>query len=76
MDENQVETTEVPNAPQLSVVDLQNVRSIIDLAVRRGAFSASEASSVGQVFDRLNGFLNSVAQQSEQTTAESSEQTE
>jgi hypothetical protein len=49
------------DAPQLSIADLQNLRAIIDLAVRRGAFSAAEASSVGAVFDRLNGFLNAVS---------------
>ena len=48
-------------APQLSIVDLQNLRAVVDLAVRRGAFSAAEASSVGAVFDRVNSFLNAVA---------------
>jgi len=48
-------------APQLSIADLQNLRAIVDLASRRGAFGAAEASSVGAVFDRLNTFLNAVA---------------
>ena len=47
--------------PQLSIADLQNLRAIVDLASRRGAFGAAEASSVGAVFDRLNTFLNAVA---------------
>jgi hypothetical protein len=59
------ETTAQPTAPQLSIQDLQNLRAVIDLAVRRGAFGASEVSSVGQVFDRLNTFLNAVAPQAD-----------
>lgn len=49
--------------PELNVVDLQNIRAIIDTAARRGAFSAQEMTSVGGVFDRLNTFLNAVAPQ-------------
>jgi hypothetical protein len=62
-EENQqtVENTTQSAAPQLSIQDLQNLRAVIDLAVRRGAFGASEVSSVGQVFDRLNAFLIAVA---------------
>lgn len=47
--------------PQLTIVDLQNLRAIVDTASRRGAFGAAELSSVGTTFDRLNTFLNSVA---------------
>jgi hypothetical protein len=47
--------------PELSISDLQNVRAIVDTAVRRGAFAAGEMSAVGAVYDRLNTFLNSVA---------------
>jgi hypothetical protein len=69
-EENQqtVENTTQPAAPQLSIQDLQNLRAVIDLAVRRGAFGASEVSSVGQVFDRLNTFLIAVAPQTDSTT--------
>lgn len=56
--------------PQLSIVDLQNIRAIIDLSVRRGAFGAAEASSVGTVFDRLNTFLDAVAPAQEAPAAE------
>jgi len=56
--------------PQLSIQDLQNLRAVVDLAVRRGAFGAAEASSVGQVFDKLNTFLNAVTPpQTTDTTA-------
>lgn len=50
-----------PASPELSISDLQNLRSIVDTAVRRGAFAASELSTVGAVYDRVNAFLNSVA---------------
>jgi hypothetical protein len=61
---------EAPAAPELSINDLQNLRAIVDTAVRRGAFSAAEISAVGSVYDRVNAFLNSVApaQQSETPT--------
>jgi hypothetical protein len=66
-DETQVAGTDVggnaPAQPQLSIQDLQNLRAVVDLAVRRGAFGGAEASSVGAVFDRLNTFLNAVAPQ-------------
>jgi hypothetical protein len=47
--------------PQLTIADLQNLRSIVDMAVRRGAFPANEISAVGAVYDKLNVFLNAVA---------------
>jgi hypothetical protein len=46
--------------PELSMADLQNLRAIIDVAVKRGAFAANEISAVGGVYDRLNAFLNAV----------------
>jgi len=55
------EQASTPQAPELNISDLQNIRAIIDTAVRRGAFGAGEASAVGAVFDRLNTFLNAVA---------------
>jgi hypothetical protein len=52
-----------PQAPQpeLSITDLQNLRGIINVAVKRGAFEAAELTPVGAVYDRLNAFLNAVA---------------
>jgi len=59
--EQAVQTEAQQSAPELSINDLKNLRIIVDTAVRRGAFSAVEASSVGAAFDRLNVFLNSVS---------------
>jgi len=52
---------QAPAQPELGVADLQNLRVIVDTAVKRGAFSAAEASAVGATFDKLNAFLNAVA---------------
>lgn len=60
---------EAPSHPELSITDLQNLRSIVDVAVRRGAFAANEMSAVGATFDRVNAFLNAVAPQKTEETA-------
>lgn len=59
---------EVPNVPTgeaatLGVADLQNAAQVIDVAVSRGAFRASEAAQVGAVYNRLAAFIQSVQQQ-------------
>jgi hypothetical protein len=73
------DTSVADQSPQLTIADLQNIRNLIDVAVRRGAFGAQETSAVGSVFDRLNVFLNAVAPATEQapadTTAPESEAT-
>lgn len=55
-------------APDLTIQDLQALRMIIDVASQRGTFKANEMASVGQVYNRLDVFLNAVApaQQEEQ----------
>jgi hypothetical protein len=52
--------TQQPNS-DLTIVDLQNLRAIIDVASRRGAFGAAEMTAVGTAFNKLDAFLNSVA---------------
>ena len=52
-----------PDGGQLTIADLQALASVIDVAVRRGAFGASEVTEVGAVFDKLNKFLTIIAQQ-------------
>lgn len=41
----------------LTIVDLQLLARVVDLASRRGAFQANELSQVGEVFNKLSGFL-------------------
>lgn len=65
-----MENQEQPKTnPELTVNDLNNIRAVIDMAVRRGAFSAAEVSGVGAVFDKLNKFLNEVEAQAEAAKA-------
>ena len=45
---------------ELNIVDLQNLKAIIDVAAKRGAFSAGEMAAVGTVYNKLDTFLNSV----------------
>lgn len=61
--ERTVEQTSAPKGPELTVSDLVNIRSVIDVAVRRGTFNASEISGVGSVFDKLNAFIVAVSSQ-------------
>lgn len=50
----------------LNVQDLNVLRSIIDLAATRGAFKPAEMAAVGQVYNKLNAFLESVSKQGQQ----------
>lgn len=62
MEENQTqEPAAAPQTPELTITDLANLRSIVDVAVRRGVFAANEISAVGAAYDKLNAFLNAVA---------------
>jgi len=60
-----ITSTPDQTAPQqsISIQDLQNLLIIVDLATQRGAFRGQELSQVGSVFDKLNQFVQSVAQQ-------------
>lgn len=66
MENEQFQESQTPPS-DLTVTDLQNIRSIIDAASRRGAFSASEMSAVGTVYNKLDSFINSVTPQSVDT---------
>ena len=59
MDDSEVTNTSAP--PDFNVSDLLSVRTIIDVAARRGAFGAGEMASVGAVYTKLDNFLNVVA---------------
>ena len=60
--------------PQLGVADLQNAAQIIDAAVTRGAFKASEAAQVGAVYNKIQAFVQSVVEsQNNQQTEEVTE---
>lgn len=63
MEENKSNQTPQQQAPELTVTDLMNLKSVVDVAVKRGTFNASEISAVGNVYDKLNNFLTSIAAQ-------------
>jgi hypothetical protein len=49
----------------LSINDLNAMKVIIDIASSRGAFKPNEMSAVGQTYNKLTAFLDSVAKQAE-----------
>ena len=55
--------TDAPTAqaPELTIADLQNLRSIVEVSARRGAFQAAEMEAVGATFNKLSKFLEVVA---------------
>ena len=52
------QTQEATQQPELTLTDLANLRSIVEVASRRGAFAATEMTAVGTTYDKLNVFLN------------------
>jgi hypothetical protein len=49
----------------ITVADLNLLKNIIDLAATRGAFQASEMKQIGEVYDKLNTFLEAVVAQAQ-----------
>jgi hypothetical protein len=49
-------------AAQLTLNDLAAMKSIIDIASQRGAFKPTEMIVVGQTYNKLSTFLDSVKQ--------------
>ena len=45
----------------LTIADLKNLATIIDVASTRGAFRANEMATVGVMFNKLSAFLAKVA---------------
>ena len=52
---------------QITVTDLALLKSLVEVASTRGAFKADELSTVGQVYDKLNQFLQQLVEQAEQS---------
>lgn len=61
-------------APNLTVNDLAAVANVIDLAVQRGAFKAAEAKQVGEVFDKVAGFVQFVSDQQKAAEGDKAEE--
>lgn len=77
-------TEQIPQAQQnaeMSIVDIQSLLKIVEVASTRGAFKSSEFSSIGQVCDRVSAFLAKLneiqaKEQADVKTASASEKTE
>ena len=50
---------------QLSITDLAVIKNAIDLACSRGAFRAAEMKTVGEIYEKLTAFLDTVVKQAE-----------
>jgi uncharacterized protein YdbL (DUF1318 family) len=50
---------------QITIVDLDLLRNIVNLATTRGAFNAAEARQVGEVYEKLSNFLKAVVEQAQ-----------
>ena len=70
--ENQTQTSQT----QITVADLDALRSIVDVATQRGAFRGAELTQVGAVYDKLSTFLASVVEQAKAAAAEKEAATE
>jgi len=49
-----------PDPTALSIGDLKNLTTILDVASTRGAFKASEMAGVGYIYNKLQAFLTRV----------------
>ena len=69
-EETKVEQPAEAAAPQesndLTINDLNAMRTIIDIASSRGAFKPNEMVAVGQTYTKLSAFLDTVAKQPKQ----------
>jgi len=48
---------------QLTIADLASLKQIIDAACTRGTFKAAEMKSVGDIYNKLSAFLDSIVAQ-------------
>lgn len=66
VNKNTMENT-TQNPPALTLNDLAVLRNVVEVAISRGTFKADEISVVGQTYDKLKAWLDSVAAQQAQT---------
>jgi hypothetical protein len=53
--------------PDINLQDLQLMKQIIEICSSRSAFKPSEMAAVGTVYNKLETFLQAVAEQQKQT---------
>lgn len=49
------------SGPDLNISDLIGVKNVLEVAIARGAFKATEVEAVGKIFNKLNAFLEAVS---------------
>jgi hypothetical protein len=64
------DTAKPDQGADLNINDLNAMKVIIDIASSRGAFKPNEMAVVGQTYNKLTTFLESVAKQAEAQKAE------
>ena len=57
------------NEPQISLADFSAALQVIDVCTQRGAFRGEDLSSVGQLRDRINAFVQHHAPAKEEGVA-------
>jgi hypothetical protein len=68
-EETTQQTTEAATPQEsndLTISDLNAMKTIIDIASSRGAFKPNEMVAVGQTYNKLSAFLDTVAKTSKQ----------
>lgn len=59
--EQPTQETAQPESAELTISDLSAMKTIIDIASSRGAFKPNEMVAVGQTYNKLSAFLDTVA---------------
>jgi len=47
----------------LTINDLATMANVIDIATQRGAFRANELRAIGELYDKLSGFVKAAQEQ-------------
>lgn len=58
------------NSIDLTITDLSNIKTIIDIAASRGVFKPAEMTAIGTVYNKLAGFLEAAEKAQKQGQAE------
>jgi hypothetical protein len=63
VEQETTQTQAAETSADLTINDLNALKTIIDIASSRGAFKPNEMVAVGQTYTKLDTFLNTVAEQ-------------
>lgn len=68
--ETPAEATQEQSGADLTINDLNALKTIIDIASSRGAFKPNEMVAVGQTYTKLDTFLTAVTEQAKAASAQ------